>query len=302
MKQQEKKGHLAAFVTIFIWGTTFISTKVLLRALSPIEILFIRFLMGYLALFLLYPKFFHLKIRQENWLFLGAGVSGITLYYLLENIALTMTSASNVGIILTTAPFFTALLSTFFLKTEKPGWLFYVGFCFALLGITLISINGSSVQLNPFGDILALLAAVIWAVYSILTRKIGTLGYAIIPTTRRIFSYGILLMIPFLFLMDFQVSAASLLQPVVLGNLLYLGFGASALCFVTWNTAVKILGAVKTSVYIYLTPVVTVATSVLILGEKLTPSLLAGAALTLLGLWLSEAKFVKSAMKKKQIG
>ena len=50
-------------------------------------------------------------------------------------------------------------------------------------------------------------------------------------------------------------------------NILYLGLGASALCFVTWNLAVKTLGAVKTSVYIYMVPIITVVTSALILNE-----------------------------------
>ena len=71
-------------------------------------------------------------------------------------------------------------------------------------------------------------------------------------------------------------------------NLLYLGLGASALCFVTWNFAVKELGAVKTSVYIYLVPVVTVVTSALVLGERLTPLSGVGTGLTLAGLLLSE--------------
>ena len=64
MKQSDMKGHLAAFVTIFIWGTTFISTKVLLKSFSPIEILFIRFLIGYATLWLVYPH--QLKLRRKN--------------------------------------------------------------------------------------------------------------------------------------------------------------------------------------------------------------------------------------------
>ena len=71
-------------------------------------------------------------------------------------------------------------------------------------------------------------------------------------------------------------------------NLLYLGFGASALCFVTWNWAVRILGAVKTTVYIYLVPVVTVVSSVIILHETITPLAIVGTALTLTGLIVSQ--------------
>ncbi|MGL5436109.1 MAG: DMT family transporter [Lachnospiraceae bacterium] len=218
--------------------------------------------------------------------------------HLLENISLTLTTESNVGVIITIAPFFTALLSALLLKSDKPKLQFYVGFLAAIAGVILISCNGSSLQINPLGDFLAVLAAVAWAVYSILTRKISELGYPVIQTTRRIFFYGLLFMLPLLFIMDFSLQPDRFTNLINLGNILYLGLGASALCFVTWNTAVGILGAVKTGVYIYLVPVVTVATSALILNEALTPILILGAILTLAGLWLSETNLIEGVMAR----
>lgn len=282
-------GHLAALVTILIWGTTFISTKVLLTDFEPIEILFFRFVLGFLTLLLVYPH--RLKgttIRQEA-AFAAAGACGVCLYYLLENIALTYTFASNVGVIIAIAPFFTALLTHFFMKEdERLKANFFLGFVVAMAGICLISFNGSRLQLNPFGDLLAVAAAAVWACYSVLTRKISSFGYHTIQTTKRVFAYGILFMIPALFLFDFRLGAERFANPVNLGNILFLGLGASALCFVTWNTAVKILGAVKTSVYIYLDPVITVTASALILHETVTVMSGIGTILTLSGLLLSE--------------
>ena len=89
MKQSDMKGHLAAFVTIFIWGTTFISTKVLLKSFSPIEILFIRFLIGYATLWLVYPHQLKPAEKKQELCFAAAGLCGVTLYYLMENMALT---------------------------------------------------------------------------------------------------------------------------------------------------------------------------------------------------------------------
>lgn len=285
-------GHILALLTILIWGTTFISTKMLLRDFSPVEILFFRFLLGLIALTVILPSPLKLKDKRHHLLFIGAGLCGITFYYLLENIALTMSTASNVGVIITVAPFFTALLACRFLKTEKPGMRFYLGFVTALLGIALISFNGqTALKLNPLGDLLALLAAVAWAGYSIFTKKIGNLGYPTIKATRRIFLYGLICMLPFLYFMDFEFRPERFVYSLNLFNILFLGLGASALCFVTWNTALKLLGAVKTSVYIYLVPIVTVVTAVIILKEPLTTMLILGALLTLLGLWLSETKF-----------
>lgn len=288
------KGHLAAFVTIFIWGTTFISTKILLQDFSPIEILFIRFLIGYLTLWLVCPRPLKLRLKKQEWYFAAAGLCGITLYYLLENIALTYTLASNVGVIISIAPFFTAIFGTVFLKEERPGARFFVGFLIAMTGICLLSFsNGTALSLNPLGDFLGVGAAVIWAAYSTLTKKISTFGYNTIQVTRRTFTYGLVFMIPTLFFMDFHIELAEISNTRNLLNLLFLGLGASALCFVTWNLAVRTLGAVKTSIYIYMVPVITAVTSALVLKEQITPVAVCGILLTLIGLFLSESKKAK---------
>lgn len=294
MEQNKATGHLSALLTILIWGTTFISTKVLLVDFQPVEILFFRFVMGLLALLIVYPHRMKGTTRKQELTFVVAGLCGVCLYYLLENIALTYTMASNVGVIISVAPFFTAILSHLFLKQdEKLRANFFIGFVVAMAGIALISFNGSTLQLNPVGDLLALLAAFLWACYSILTRKISNFGYNTILTTRRVFFYGILFMIPALFLFDFKLDLSRFANMTYLLNILFLGLGASALCFVTWNFAVKLLGAVKTSIYIYLVPVITVAASVLILHEPFTWMTGMGTVLTLAGLLLSESKLFK---------
>lgn len=291
MNKKTIAGHITALITIVIWGTTFISTKILLADFTPIEILFFRFLLGLLVLIIVYPKRLRLKDKKQEFTFAAAGLCGICLYYLLENIALTYTMPSNVGVIISIAPFFTAVLSHVFLKTEeKLKTQFFVGFIVAMTGICLISFSGSELELNPVGDILAIVAAFVWAVYSLLTRKISSYGYNTIQTTRRIFTYGILFMLPFLFVFDFGLDVQKFVKPEYALNLIYLGLGASALCFVTWNYAVKVLGAVKTSVYIYIVPVITVVTSVIVLKEEITRMAAIGIGLTLIGLFLSESK------------
>ncbi len=289
MGNRRSAGHLAALFTIIIWGTTFISTKVLLTDFKPVEILFFRFVMGFAALLLACPHRMKGVGRRRELTFVLAGLSGICLYYLLENIALTYTMASNVGVIISVAPFFTAILSRLFLKSEgKLRANFFIGFVVAMAGVALISFNGSKLELNPMGDLLAVLAAFVWACYSILTRKISSFGYPVILTTRRTFFYGILFMAPALFLFDFEVRLERFADMTYLLNILYLGLGASALCFVTWNLAVKVLGAVRTSVYIYMVPVITVVTSVLILKEPVTWVSIMGTVLAVAGLFLSE--------------
>lgn len=291
MDNKKATGHITALITIVIWGTTFISTKILLADFTPIEILFFRFLIGLLMLAVAYPKRFKIQDKKQELTFAAAGLCGVCLYYLLENIALTYTMASNVGVILSIAPFFTAVLSHIFMKTEEKLNLgFFIGFFVAIIGICMISFNGSKLELNPIGDILAVIAALIWAIYSLLTKKISSYGYHTIQTTRRIFTYGIIFMIPTLFVFDFSLNVQRFCKPEYLFNLIYLGVGASAFCFVTWNYAVKILGAVKTSVYIYMVPVITVVTSAIVLRERITAMAIIGTGLILAGLFLSESK------------
>ena len=265
-------GHAAALLTIF-----FISTKVLLTGLRPVEVLFLRFALGFAALCLLYPRRLRLAGRRQELWFAAAGLCGVTLYFLLENIALTCTLASNVGVLVSVSPMLTALLSHFLLRRERLRPLFFAGLAVALAGVAMVSYNGA-----------ALLAAAAWSAYSLLTRRLSAFGSPVVQTTRRTFAWGLLFLLPVLPVLGFRPGLGTLTEPVYLLNLLYLGLGASALCFVTWGFAVGRLGAVRTSAYIYLVPVVTLVTSALVLGEPVTPLSLGGAALTVAGLALSE--------------
>ncbi|MFV0343839.1 MAG: DMT family transporter [Anaerocolumna sp.] len=289
--ENNKIGHLAALFTVLIWGTTFISTKLLLKSFDPLEILLIRFIIGYVALWIIYPKGFKVINQKHELLFMGAGLCGVTLYFLCENIALDITFASNVGVIVSIAPIFTALLAHWFLEEETLKPTFFLGFITAILGIILISFTSTTkLQMNPLGDFLAVLAALFWGAYSIFMKKISNLGYATIGATRKIFFYGILFMIPALFFWPLSIDINTLIAPSNLIHIIFLGLGASATCYVTWNLASKHLGAVRTSVYIYIIPVVTVIFSGIILNETISFLSIIGTLLTILGLLLSERK------------
>lgn len=202
---------------------------------------------------------------------------------------MTFTQASNVGVIISVAPIFTALLSRVFLNDHSgQGAVFFVGFALAMIGIVLISSAGRTLQFDPLGDFLALLAAFVWAVYTLLGRKIAGFGYHTIQTTRRTFAYGIIFMLPTLLFSDCHWDASRLSDPTCLLNLLYLGIGASTLCFVTWNFAVITLGALKTSIYIYLVPVITVLFSLLVLHEEITALSAIGILLAIVGSVISQ--------------
>ncbi len=290
MKGPDARGHVLALMTALIWGVTFVSTKVLLEGLSPVEVLFLRFCIGYAALWVIRPRLFKVANWRDEALFAAMGVTGVTLYFLLENIALTYTAASFVGVIVATAPLATGLVAAFVLKEGKLGWNFFLGFALAMAGIALISFEGDAGSSSLLGCGLALAAAIMAAIYTNLSKRIAARGYDVVLCTRRMFFWGLASMLPFLPLLGFDPSWAYLAQPQAWGNLAFLGLGASALCYVMWNEAIRRLGPVKTAVYIYLTPVVTIAAAIAVLGEPLTAQILFGMALVIVGLVVSERK------------
>ena len=298
-------GYIFAAVAVFLWGITFVCTKSLLNDFSAFEILFFRFLAAYIGLWIIKPKALVLKNKKENWWFFLAGLSGIAVYQQAENIAINYTTASNVSIIVSICPFFTAIIAQIFLKEKHLNLWFILGFIIALGGITLVSFNGhAEFHLSPKGDLLALLAAVSWGFYSLFVSKVNAMGYDDVLCTRRFFFYALILMIPFFIYgatcsepgsafyvnLSAAVNKARFAKPMSWVNLLFLGLGASAFCFVAWGYACNNLGTVKITVALYLIPVITIVFAFIFLGETITLMGLCGAALTITGLILSGRK------------
>lgn len=288
LRNKETWFHLIAVLTVCIWGSTFIATKTLInQGLTPVEIFTYRFSLAYLCLL----AFCHQKLMANNWrdegLFLLAGLTGGSLYFISENSALEITMASNVSLIVCTTPVLTVLLSSFFFK-EKLRKGFIAGSLVALSGVTLVVFNGSVfLKLNPLGDCLTLLAALSWAFYSLILRQMGN-KYSTLFITRKVFFYGLITMILYLPFAPSSFHLERLCYPLVYGNLLFLGIVASMLCYLSWNACVRIIGASRASNYLYINPLVAVWASYLFLSEPITPTALLGAGLIIGGVYIVE--------------
>lgn len=288
LRNKETWFHLIAVLTVCIWGSTFIATKTLInQGLTPVEIFTYRFSLAYLCLL----AFCHQKLMANTWrdegLFLLAGLTGGSLYFISENSALEITMASNVSLIVCTTPVLTVLLSSFFFK-EKLRKDFIAGSLVALSGVTLVVFNGSVfLKLNPLGDCLTLLAALSWAFYSLILRQMGN-KYSTLFITRKVFFYGLITMILYLPFAPSSFHLERLCYPLVYGNLLFLGIVASMLCYLSWNACVRIIGASRASNYLYINPLVAVWASHLFLSEPITPTALLGAGLIIGGVYIVE--------------
>ncbi|MBP5283369.1 MAG: DMT family transporter [Treponema sp.] len=313
-KNNRFTGILFASTAIFIWGITFVSTKYLLRSFSAFEILIIRFLLAYCSLWLISPRLLHTGGWKNELYFVLAGFTGVTAYQLMENMAIAYTSASNVSILVSICPVFTAIFMQIFLKEKHLTVWFNVGFLLAISGVALVSFNGVvQFHLNPKGDFLALAAAVSWGAYSLCVAKINALGFDSVHVTRRIFFWALVFMfitgiwslltsgssvpsgpeqqIPHTaVILDLTFNKLRFSQLLNWLNLCFLGIGASAFCFAAWNIACEKLGTVNATAGLYLIPVVTIIFAYFALGEKLSLMGAAGALIAIAGVFVSERK------------
>lgn len=292
-------GHLLAIFTIIVWGSTFSATKALLADFAPAEILLLRFVLAYIFLALLCRHIVAFRGIKSELLFVGAGLSGSCLYFLLENIALSYTNASNASLLVAFSPITTALLS-WILFGKRLGRFYALGFVLCFVGIALVVFNGNfSLHISPLGDMLCILAGLVWSVYTIILERLFSAyhGSNAIAMTRRIFFYGIIFTLPFATYQSGVLSGADFGEILESSrffalnnalNLLFLGLVASALCYLSWNACLKRLGTLQASAYIYAVPVVGVFIATLTLGEPLTVYLIIGGFLTLLGLVVSQ--------------
>ena len=295
--------HLVAFVVVSIWGSTFVSTKMLLLAgLTPAQIFTLRFIIAYVLL-LVYSlvmqksrgKSFLLfsKCWQDEVLMFALGVTGGTLYFLTENSAMNYTTTTNTSLIVSLSPLVASFLISLFFRSLRLTHIQTLGSLMAALGVAVVVLNGHFVlHLSPLGDSLAFGAALCWGFYSMLMIP-ANLKYDTVFVTRKVFIYGLLAMIPYyLWKPDeatvFTSSALFSLDLSVYLNLLFLGCVASMLCFLAWNWVLKKLGAVVATNYVYFNPVTTILFAWAILSEQITIYFLLGTALILLGMFLAD--------------
>lgn len=280
--------YLAALTTLFIWGTTFVSTKILIGCgLTPAEILVARYVAAYALFLVICPKPLRTHSVREELSFAACGVL-TAIYFIFENTAIMYSTASNVSLLVTASPMFTGLLAHFFTKDEKISRRFVVGCLFGIVGVFLIVCNGHFIlHLNPLGDFLAVTAALSFAFYSLIIKSIDS-SYTPLQITRRTFFYALLSFAVLIFTPAYHWKPQVLFEPKIAANLLFLGVGASALCYLLWNKVIRSLGAVRANGMIYLIPAVTMVFAAIILRERITLLALVGGLLILCGVCISQ--------------
>ena len=291
-------GHFMAFVTVSIWGSTFVFTKMLLiNGLSPAQIFTLRFMIAYVLLlaFELATRRQSFRLVSRSWrdelMLLLLGVSGGSLYFLTENAAMLYTSATNTSLIVCSCPLFAMLLiALVYRKSERFTGVQVVGSLLACLGMAVVVMNGHFVlHLSPVGDLLAFAACLCWAVYSLLMKAV-TERYSTFFITRKVFFYGLLTILPYYVVFPGFPSVEVIFSRGVIWNLLFLSVVASMVCFLVWNWVIRRLGAVIATNWVYFNPITTILFAWWLLHEQITPWFLLGTVLILTGMFLCEKR------------
>ncbi|MBQ8676410.1 MAG: DMT family transporter [Bacteroidaceae bacterium] len=284
--------YLLALLCVVIWGTTFVSTKVLIQhGVTPEEIIVMRYGIAYLCLLPFSRRWYAGSIKSELTM-LALGLLGGTLYFMTENYAVKYTLTTNVSLITCTTPLITALLMAAFYRSERVTRTMLLGSILACVGVCFVVFNGHfMLRLNPLGDVLALCSALSWSLYSLLFMKVGR-RFSTQFLTRKLFFYGIITTLPLsLAHGGFTVyTVYALMQPSVLFNILFLGLVASLGCFYLWGVSVKRIGTIAANNLIYFSPVFTLITAAIVLGEPVSWFSLLGLILTIGGVWLGRSK------------
>ena len=285
-----------AFVTVAIWGSTFVFTKMLLQSgLTPAQIFTLRFTIAYVLLLgfsVLRGKVSSspskFRLFSASWrdelLMVLLGITGGSVYFLAENAAMLFTTATNTSLIVCSCPLFAMLLfAIVYRHSEHISKLQALGSIVACMGMAIVVLNGHFVlHLSPLGDMLAFAACLCWAVYSLLIKAAAE-RYSSLFITRKVFIYGLLTIIPYYILRPSEVSLFT-------HNLLFLGVIASMVCYLLWNWVISKLGAVVATNWVYFNPITTICFAWWLLDEKITIWFLLGSALILIGMYLADKR------------
>lgn len=284
--------YFVALFVVLMWGTTFVSSKVLLNSgLLPADIFFVRFVMAYCCMLCISHKRLFANSVADELTLVGLGLMGGSVYFLVENMALLHSTASNVSILVSTTPLVTAMLLAIFYKSERLSMRQIFGSILAFVGVVLVVLNGQFIlHLNPLGDALALGASFTWGFYSLFMRRI--MGrYSADFITRKVFFFGLVTILPyFAFVNPLNIDLLTSGNMTIWSNLIFLGIIASTGGYLLWNWVMRKLGAVKSTNFIYLQSLVAMVAGHVILGERITFMAIAGAVILIAGMILAVRK------------
>lgn len=290
MNRQSLIPYLETLFAVVVWGASFIAIKVALRTISPVTVVWMRFIIGVavLAFVVSIRGQFSLPSRRDLLYFALLGFLGITWHQWLQSTGLQTSQASTTAWIMAITPVFMALLGWFLLKERIKRWQ-AAGILLAAAGVVLVVTKGdfSSLAIGQFGapgDLLIIISAPNWALFSILSRS----GLKAHPAARMmlyVMGFG-LVFTSVLFFTGPGLAELAQLDGEGWGAIVFLGIACTGLAYIAWYDALQALPASQAGVFLNLEPLVAVIVAAVVLDEALLWSGAIGGALILFGVWL----------------
>jgi drug/metabolite transporter (DMT)-like permease len=279
-----QRAIVALIAVMIVWGSTFVVTKSAIAELPPLTLAFVRVAIGSLLLL----PFAMPRLRQSgsklpwDWLW-AMGFIGVTLYYILFNFSLALTSASQGALVQSSIPAVTAAVAAIWLR-ESPSRARVFGIALSILGVLVVFSGGTGADARAaspvLGNMLMFGSVVCWGLYTSCARKVAQFDAIVI--TLFVTAIGALLLLPFAVL-EIWNGASIAAGPRAWAGALYLGALASGAGYLLYNYALKHMAASQVGVFTNLIPVVGVLTGVLALGEALSWQAILGGAIVMIG-------------------
>lgn len=290
------KGVIAATTAAAIWGGMYVVSKLVLAVVPPLTLVVIRFCVALPVLFVWQrvmetrgAKRFSLR---DFWSLALPGFVGFCLS-LGAQFAGTRLSSASLGAVITSATPAFVVPCAYFLLREKPSAGNLVGLALASLGVVLV-INPSADAITPnsgllMGNALLVVAALTWALYSVLVKRATARGMTALAATLGVTMWGVVFDTP-LAALELRSASIGAITPAILAGIAYLGVVSTAIAFFLWNKGFELLDANTAALCFFAQPVTGAALGFLILGETPSPGFMIGGMLIALGALVSQLR------------
>jgi drug/metabolite transporter (DMT)-like permease len=285
-KQSSALSYLSILGALIIWSSSFVAIKIAYETFPPITLGAVRFVVATLilgALTLLPKNRVKLEKKDVGTVALS-GLMGITLYAVLQNIAMQWTSASSATLIIASYPAITLLLESLIYKV-KMNLFKIIGILIAIVGVVILSYVKADTrqQGELLGVVLLLVAGIAWAFYNFLTKKVVN-RYPSISLLFYQTLFGAIFMAP---LALFERGDWAAPTALTFSMMLFLGLFCSVLAFLLYNNGLKKLPASSVTSMLNLVPIFGVFFSWVLLGEQVSLRKVIGGVVIIAGVMIS---------------
>ncbi|MEC3607252.1 DMT family transporter [Bacillus glycinifermentans] len=269
-----------------IWGGMYVVVKVVVAVIPPLELVWMRYAVAIIALLIIgFVKKLSWRIRRHDiLLIITIGIIGNTISIVTQEIGTSLSSAQMGAIITSSTPAFMVIFARLLLK-ERLNLQKGISVALATIGVLLIVGNGQIDMSNQLGGLSLLIAALTWALMSVLLKRVPSDYSPIVVTTYSIL-VAIIILTPFVWVNADEIHFSQLTHPTIWGGLLYLGIISTACAFILWNRGLQLLNASSGGLFFFFQPLVGTLLGWILLGESLGGTFWIGSILILIGVLL----------------